>query len=85
MRMAANATGQPNPGLIFETMNRYQHTMALVGAIELEIFTHIADGATSAAETASPKGYRIASTTPAILHRAHAPVASPEKESAVQS
>jgi hypothetical protein len=64
MRMAANATGQPNPGLIFETMNRYQHTMALVGAIELEIFTHIADGATSAAEIAkrakaSERGTRI--------------------------
>src|SRR5580704_594640 len=45
-------------------MNRYQHTMALKGAIELEIFTHISDGATSAAEIAkrskaSERGTRI--------------------------
>ncbi len=45
-------------------MNRYQHTMALKGAIELEIFTHIGDGATSAAEIAkrskaSERGVRI--------------------------
>jgi hypothetical protein len=62
--MAAHPSTQPNPGLIFDTMNRYQHTMALKGAIELEIFTHIADGATSAAEIAkrakaSERGVRI--------------------------
>ena len=59
-----NPAAPPNPGLIFETMNRYQHTMALKGAIELEIFTHIGDGATSAAEIAkkaqaSERGVRI--------------------------
>jgi 2-polyprenyl-3-methyl-5-hydroxy-6-metoxy-1,4-benzoquinol methylase len=61
---SANPAAQPNPGLIFETMNRYQHTMALKGAIELEIFTHIGDGATSAAAIAkrakaSERGMRI--------------------------
>jgi hypothetical protein len=64
MRMAPNPTTPPNPGLIFDTMTRYQHTMALKGAIELEIFTHIGDGATSAAEIAkrakaSERGTRI--------------------------
>jgi hypothetical protein len=62
--MTAQPSAQPNPGLIFDTMNRYQHTMALKGAIELEIFTHIGDGATSAAEIAkrakaSERGVRI--------------------------
>jgi tRNA A58 N-methylase Trm61 len=62
--MAPNPSAPPNPGLIFDTMNRYQHTMALKGAIELEIFTHIGDGATSAAEiakcsNANPRGVRI--------------------------
>jgi uncharacterized pyridoxal phosphate-containing UPF0001 family protein len=36
----------PSPALIFETLNRYQHTMALKGAIDLELFTAIAEGAT---------------------------------------
>jgi O-methyltransferase domain/Dimerisation domain len=62
--MAPNPSAPPNPGLIFETMNRYQQTMALTGAIELEIFTHIADGATSVPEIAkrakaSERGTRI--------------------------
>jgi 2-polyprenyl-3-methyl-5-hydroxy-6-metoxy-1,4-benzoquinol methylase len=62
--MAPNPSAPPNPGLIFETMSGYQHTMALKGAIELEIFTHIGDGATSAAEIAkrskaSERGTRI--------------------------
>jgi 2-polyprenyl-3-methyl-5-hydroxy-6-metoxy-1,4-benzoquinol methylase len=60
----AQPSAPPNPGLIFDTMNRYQHTMALKGAIELEIFTHIGDGATSAADIAkrakaSERGSRI--------------------------
>ena len=54
----------PNPLPIFEWMNAYQKTMALKGAVELEIFTHIADGATSAAEIArrcngTERGVRI--------------------------
>jgi 2-polyprenyl-3-methyl-5-hydroxy-6-metoxy-1,4-benzoquinol methylase len=62
--MAPNPSAPPNPSLIFETMTRYQHTMALKGAIELEVFTHIGDGATSAAEIAkrskaSERGTRI--------------------------
>ena len=45
-------TKQPSPELIFNAFNAYQQTYALVGAIELEVFTHIADGATSAEEIA---------------------------------
>src|ERR1700691_2527069 len=54
----------PNPALIFETLNAYQHTAALTGAIELEVFTHIADGAVTPAEiakrsNATERGMRI--------------------------
>ena len=57
-------TQQANPAAIFETLNRYQQTMALKGAIDLELFTHIADGATTPAAlaarcTASERGVRI--------------------------
>ncbi|HWZ32326.1 MAG TPA: class I SAM-dependent methyltransferase [Bryobacteraceae bacterium] len=48
----AGTTHQPNPELIFSAFNAYQRTFALKGAIELEVFTHIADGATSSAEIA---------------------------------
>jgi SAM-dependent methyltransferase len=59
---APNAT--PNPAHIFQALNAYQVSMALRGAIELELFTHIADGAHTAAEIAtrakaSEKGVRV--------------------------
>jgi tRNA A58 N-methylase Trm61 len=55
---------QPTPSLIFETMNAYQRTAALRGAIELDLFTAIGEGAATAAELAakikaSPRGTRI--------------------------
>jgi 2-polyprenyl-3-methyl-5-hydroxy-6-metoxy-1,4-benzoquinol methylase len=55
---------QPSPEVIFNAMNAYQRSMTLKGAIDLELFTHIADGATSAAElarrcSASERGVRI--------------------------
>ena len=54
----------PNPGLFFDTINSYQRTAALKAAIELEVFTGIGEGKTSAqalAERAkaSPRGMRI--------------------------
>lgn len=57
-------TQQVNPAAIFETLNRYQHSMALKGAIDLELFTHIATGATTPAALAvrchaSERGVRI--------------------------
>ena len=30
---------QASPAAILETLNRYQHTMALKGAIDLDLFT----------------------------------------------
>jgi hypothetical protein len=55
---------QPSPLPIFDALNAYQKTMALKGALELDIFTHIADGATTAAEIAkkcdaAERGVRI--------------------------
>jgi ubiquinone/menaquinone biosynthesis C-methylase UbiE len=57
-------TTAPSPEFIFETLNAFQRTAALRGAIELDLFTAIADGAntvpTIAARTnASERGVRI--------------------------
>ncbi len=41
-----------NPDLIFNAMNGFQRSMAIKGALDLALFTHIADGAASAAEIA---------------------------------
>ena len=62
--MSTQATAGPDPGQIFETLCAFQQTEALKGAIELDIFTHIADGASSVAEIAqraqtSERGMRI--------------------------
>src|SRR6266849_1312183 len=62
--MAANAVSQPDPSVIFETLNAYQRSLALKGAIDLELFTHIAEGANTAAPLAerckaSQRGVRI--------------------------
>ncbi len=50
--------------VIFDALNAYQKTKALQAAVELDIFTHIADGATTAAELAkrsqaAERGVRI--------------------------
>jgi 2-polyprenyl-3-methyl-5-hydroxy-6-metoxy-1,4-benzoquinol methylase len=55
---------QPSPLPIVNALNAYQLTMALKGAIELEIFTYIGDGATTASEiarrcNAAERGIRI--------------------------
>src|SRR4051812_17443346 len=55
---------QPSPNLFFDTVNAYQRTQALRGAIELDLFTHIASGKTKPAEiasacSASERGVRI--------------------------
>jgi 2-polyprenyl-3-methyl-5-hydroxy-6-metoxy-1,4-benzoquinol methylase len=54
----------PSPSLFFETMNAFQRTAALRAAVELDVFTGIADGhATSASLAAhcqaSERGMRI--------------------------
>jgi len=47
----ASPTGhtQPNPELIFETLNAHQRTAALKAAIELDVFTAIGEGANTPA------------------------------------
>jgi len=50
--MTTPSTKQPSPQLFFQTINAYQQTEALKAAIELEIFTAIGEGNTTAAEIA---------------------------------
>ena len=50
------AQQQPSPLLFFETVNAYQHSAAIKAAIELEIFTAIGEGKTTAAEIAQRCG-----------------------------
>jgi 2-polyprenyl-3-methyl-5-hydroxy-6-metoxy-1,4-benzoquinol methylase len=64
----ATVTGQsqPNPEVIFETLNAYQQTAALKAAIELDIFTAIAEGANTPSALAkrcqaAERGVRILS------------------------
>ena len=57
-------TQQPSPELFFETLNAYQRTQCLKGAIELDLFTAIAEGANTAPALArqcgaSERGIRI--------------------------
>jgi ubiquinone/menaquinone biosynthesis C-methylase UbiE len=63
--MATQSTAPaPNPLGIFNALNAYQQTMALKGALELDLFTHIAEGADTAVEiarkcNAAERGVRI--------------------------
>ena len=52
----SNQTPQPSPELFFETVNAYQRTAALKAAIELNLFTVIAEGAETAQEIAAQCG-----------------------------
>ncbi len=54
----AAAAGAPltGPGLVFKTLNAYQDSAALAGAIELDLFTTIGAGARTAAEVAHACG-----------------------------
>lgn len=62
--MSSPATQQPSPQLFFQTINAYQRTEGLKAAIELELFTAIGEGNSTAAEIAkrcdaSERGTRI--------------------------
>ncbi len=63
--MATHQPGrQPDPGFIFGEMQLFQRSMALKGAVELDVFTHIDSGARTVAEIAarcgaSERGARI--------------------------
>ncbi len=53
---ASTPTFRPNPEHIFNTMIAFQETEALRAAIELDIFTAIAEGANTAAYLAAKTG-----------------------------
>lgn len=60
----SSAAQQPSPQLFFQTINAHQRTEALKAAIELEVFTAIAEGNTTAAAIAkhcqtAERGMRI--------------------------
>ena len=62
--MSTPAAQQPSPQLFFQTINAYMRTEALKAAIELEVFTAIGEGNSTAADigkrcNASAKGIRI--------------------------
>ncbi|HEY2963021.1 MAG TPA: class I SAM-dependent methyltransferase [Pyrinomonadaceae bacterium] len=62
--MSTSAAQQPSPQLFFQTINAHQRTEALKAAIELEVFTAIGEGNTTAAQIAkrcgtSEKGMRV--------------------------
>jgi ubiquinone/menaquinone biosynthesis C-methylase UbiE len=60
----SSAAQQPSPQLFFQTINAHMRTEALKAAIELEVFTAIGEGNTTAADiakrcNASEKGIRV--------------------------
>src|SRR5678816_4180322 len=60
----SSAAQQPSPQLFFQTINAHQRTEALKAAIELEVFTAIGEGNTTAADIAkrcqtAERGMRI--------------------------
>src|ERR1700716_2344046 len=62
----SKAAAQPSPILFFDTINAYQRTAALRSAIELDLFTLIADGHNTVPALAkqcnsSEKGIRVLS------------------------
>ncbi len=66
MAPEAQTGRQPSPALLFDTFNAYQRTQAIKTAIELELFTAIGEGNTTAKSIAekcqaSERGVRILS------------------------
>src|SRR5215211_7969809 len=62
--MSTSAAQQPSPQLFFQTVNAHQRTEALKTGVELEVFTAIGEGNTTAAQIAkrcqaSERGTRI--------------------------
>src|SRR5690349_20018029 len=62
--VSSMAHAEPNPAIIWETVQAYQRSAALKGAVELELFTAIGEGAQTvpaiaARCNASERGIRI--------------------------
>jgi hypothetical protein len=51
----------PSPALFFDTVNAYQRTEALRAAVELDLFTHVATGRSTAAAIAEACGASVSS------------------------
>jgi len=49
-------TQQPSPELFFQTVNSYQRTAAVKAAIELDVFSAVGEGSSTAAEIAASRG-----------------------------
>ena len=47
MTSASTSFSEPNPQLLWDTLNGYQRTAALRAAIELDLFTAVGEGATT--------------------------------------
>ena len=56
------SAGQPNPGLIMDTILAFQRSAALKAAVELDLFTHIAHGANTAESLANSAGASVRGT-----------------------
>lgn len=70
--MSSSPAQQPSPQLFFQTINAHQRTEALKAAIELEIFTAVAEGNQTAASiaqrvNAAERGVRILCDTLCII------------------
>ena len=50
--MKSTTPGSPSPQLFLDTVNAYQRTAAIKGAVELDFFTAMADGPATASELA---------------------------------
>src|SRR5688572_32694827 len=77
--MSTSAAQQPSPQLFFQTINAHQRTEALKAAIELEVFTAIGEGNTTAAQIAkrsqtSEKGMRILDRKSTRLNSSHSQI-----------
>ncbi|HEY8224543.1 MAG TPA: class I SAM-dependent methyltransferase [Pyrinomonadaceae bacterium] len=70
--MSSSPAQQPSPQLFFQTINAHQHTEALKAAIDLEVFTAIAEGNQTVADiakrvNAAERGVRILCDTLCIM------------------
>jgi len=70
--MSTSPAQQPSPQLFFQTVNAHQRTEALKAAVELEIFTAIAEGNQTAGDiakrvNAAERGVRILCDTMCIM------------------
>ena len=54
--MTRKIMSQPNPGLVWETLNAHQRPAALKAGVELGVFAALGDGPATAGELAARAG-----------------------------